>query len=116
MRAMRYHEYGEPAVLRLEEAPAPEAGPGQVRIAVGASAVNRMDIKLRSGALASRPLARPRIPGLDAAGVVVPVGERVTDVQDVGRVIGQGPCSRSELAVYAADATEHAVNSCVTPE
>ncbi|HLS62339.1 MAG TPA: NADP-dependent oxidoreductase [Ruania sp.] len=99
MRAMRYHEYGEPAVLRLEEAPAPEAGPGQVRIAVGASAVNRMDIKLRSGALASRPLARPRIPGLDAAGVVDQVGEGVTDVQVGDRVFGAGSATLAELAV-----------------
>ncbi|WP_022916778.1 NADP-dependent oxidoreductase [Ruania albidiflava] len=99
MRAVRYHEYGGPDVLRLEDAPAPEAGPGQVRIAVGASAVNRMDIKLRSGAMASTPLAHPRIPGLDAAGVVDQVGAGVTGVQVGDRVFGAGSATLAELAV-----------------
>lgn len=99
MRAVRYHEYGGPDVLRLEDAPAPEAGPGQVRIAVGASAVNRMDIKLRSGAMASTPLAHPRIPGLDAAGVVDQVGAGVTGVQVGDRVFGAGAATLAELAV-----------------
>src|SRR5699024_845403 len=99
MRAVRYHEYGGPDVLRLEDVPVPEAGPGQVRIAVGASAVNRMDIKLRSGAMASSPLAHPRVPGLDAGGVVDQVGEGVTDVQVGVRVLGAGSATLAELAV-----------------
>src|SRR5699024_9390923 len=69
------------------------------RIAVGASAVNRMDIKLRSGAMASTPLAHPRIPGLDAAGVVDQVGEGVTGVQVGDRVFGAGAATLAELAV-----------------
>src|SRR5882757_8500321 len=28
MRAVRFHEFGEPGVLRIDEIPTPEAGPG----------------------------------------------------------------------------------------
>ncbi len=99
---MRYHEYGGPEVLRLEDAPAPEAGPGQVRIAVEASAVNRMDTKLRSGAMASTPLTHPRTLGFDAAGVVDQVGDGVTGVQVGDRVLGAGSATLAELAVLDA--------------
>lgn len=102
MRAVRYYEYGDPEVLRLEEVPDPVAGPGQVRIAVGASSVNRMDLKLRSGAMAARPLARPRIPGLDAAGVVDQVGAGVSAVRVGEQVMGAGSGTLAELAVLDA--------------
>lgn len=99
MRAVRYHEYGGPEVLRIENTDAPEAGPGQVRIAVAAAAVNPMDLKLRSGVMASRPLARPRGTGLDAAGVVDQVGPDVTGVQIGDRVFGAGSATLAERTV-----------------
>ena len=39
MKAIRYHQLGGPEVLRLEEVPEPVAGPGEVRIRVGAAGV-----------------------------------------------------------------------------
>src|SRR5699024_293784 len=53
MRAVQYSSYGGPDVLELGEAPEPHPGPGEVRIAVEAAAVNPMDTKLRSGMFAS---------------------------------------------------------------
>ncbi|WP_147916437.1 NADP-dependent oxidoreductase [Ruania zhangjianzhongii] len=102
MRAVRYHEYGNPDVLRITDAPTPEAGPGQVRIAVGAASVNRMDVKLRSGAMASGPLRKPRGTGLDAAGVVDQVGPEVTGVQVGDRVFGAGSAVLAERAVLSS--------------
>ena len=40
MRAIRFHELGEPEVLRLEEVPEPEPGPGEALIAVHAAGIN----------------------------------------------------------------------------
>lgn len=99
MRAVRYQEYGGPEVLRIADAPTPEAGPGQVRIAVAAASVNRMDLKLRSGEMAPGPLPRPRGTGLDAAGVVNQVGPDVTAVQVGDRVFGAGSGTLAEQAV-----------------
>lgn len=45
MRRVRYHEYGGPEVLRVEEADVPEPGPGQLRIradVIGAHFVDRL--------------------------------------------------------------------------
>lgn len=99
MRAVRYHEYGGPDVLRIENTETPEAGPGQVRIAVGAVSVNPMDLKLRSGAMASGPLQRPRGTGLDAAGVVDQIGPDVAGVQLGDRMFGAGSGTLAEQAV-----------------
>ncbi|MEU5532467.1 NADP-dependent oxidoreductase [Streptomyces sp. NPDC020362] len=75
-RAITFSEYGAPEVLRLTEVTTPEPGPGQVRIRVRAASVNPLDMKIRSGLMASAVPARfPVTPGLDAAGVVDAVGE-----------------------------------------
>src|SRR4051794_41870534 len=58
MRALQFHEYGKPDVLRWTDAPDVHAGPGQVRIAVRAASVNPLDWKVFSGAMAGgEPLA-----------------------------------------------------------
>ncbi|AIG74529.1 Hypothetical protein AJAP_08110 [Amycolatopsis japonica] len=76
MRAITITQYGEPDVLRLTDAPLPEPGPGQVRVAVKAAGVNPIDWKIRSGAMAEvRPVDFPHILGLELAGVVDAVGE-----------------------------------------
>jgi NADPH:quinone reductase len=75
MRAWRVHELGEPVdVLRLDEVDAPLPGPGQVRIRVGAAALNYPDILLCQGRYQARP-PLPFTPGLEVAGQVTAVGE-----------------------------------------
>ncbi|MGC8919115.1 hypothetical protein AB7952_09140 [Streptomyces sp. PG2] len=65
MRAVRFHEYGEPAdVLRLETVPVPEPGPGRVRVAVHACGLAPADWALCRGLFAGslprgRRLRRP---------------------------------------------------------
>jgi NADPH:quinone reductase-like Zn-dependent oxidoreductase len=89
MRAVTYHEYGDPSVLRVEDVPEPHAGPGQVRIRVEAASVNPIDWKIRAGYLQQMiPLQFPAIPGRDAAGVVDEVGEGVTGITVGERVFG----------------------------
>ncbi len=65
--------------LRWGEAPEPEAGPGLVKIAVRASAVNRADLMQALGRYPPPPGASD-IPGLECSGVVVEVGEHVKRV------------------------------------
>lgn len=73
MRAVQYDRFGGPEVLRLEQVPIPEPGPGQVRIAVEAAGVNAMDAKVRGGQFGTIPM--PQRPGLDLAGTVEAVGD-----------------------------------------
>src|SRR4028119_1124285 len=68
VKAIRFHEYGGPEVLRFEEAPDPQAGPGQLLIRVHAAGVNPVDWKLREGRLQGAvDLTLPIIPGGDVA-------------------------------------------------
>jgi len=43
MKAIRVHEFGDPEVMRLEEAPEPQLSPEQVLIKVYAVGVNPVD-------------------------------------------------------------------------
>ncbi|MEV4188931.1 NADP-dependent oxidoreductase, partial [Streptosporangium canum] len=49
MRRIRYHAYGGPEVLTMEEAGIPSPGPGQVRIRAEAIGANFVDVKFRQG-------------------------------------------------------------------
>lgn len=66
--------------LLWTDAPAPDLGPGEVRIAVKATAVNRADLVQRSGGYPPPPGASDVL-GLECAGEVVEVGQGVTRVQ-----------------------------------
>jgi NADPH:quinone reductase-like Zn-dependent oxidoreductase len=74
MKAVRIHEDGGPEVLRYEEAPDPEPGPGEVLVRLRASALNHLDVWVRKG-LPSAP--KPHILGADGAGIRVDTGEPV---------------------------------------
>jgi putative PIG3 family NAD(P)H quinone oxidoreductase len=71
--------------LALREIPAPPIGPGDVRIAVAATAVNRADLHQRAGRYPPPAGASP-ILGLECAGTVVEIGPDVTDVVVGARV------------------------------
>jgi zinc-binding alcohol dehydrogenase/oxidoreductase len=81
MKAIRIHEDGGPEVLLYEDAPDPEAGPGQVLVRLRAASLNHLDVWVRKG-LPSVP--KPRILGADGAGVVEALGEGVS-----GREVGE---------------------------
>ncbi|MBO9326451.1 MAG: quinone oxidoreductase [Roseiflexus sp.] len=84
MRAIRVHEYGGPEVLRLEDLPIPEPGPGEARVKIAAIGVNFIDIYHRSGQYKG---VLPMTPGMEAAGVVDAVGPEVSDVRVGDRVV-----------------------------
>jgi NADPH:quinone reductase-like Zn-dependent oxidoreductase len=74
VKAIRIHEDGGPEVLRYEDAPDPEPGPGEVVVRLRAAALNHLDLWIRKG-LPSVP--KPRILGADGAGIREDTGERV---------------------------------------
>jgi len=67
LKAIRIHEDGGPEVLRYEDAPDPEPGPGEVLVELRAASLNHLDLWIRKG-LPSVP--KPRILGADGAGLV----------------------------------------------
>lgn len=78
MKAVGIIRPGGPEVLAVVEREARAPGPGEVRIAVKAGAVNPTDIGLRNRGDSDHP--PPWIPGMDAAGIVESVGQGVTRV------------------------------------
>lgn len=85
MRAALFHRHGGPEVLELGDVPAPEPGPGQVRIAVRAAALNHLDLFVRQGLPID--IALPHIGGADIAGVIDRAGPGVTGIAPGLRVI-----------------------------
>lgn len=78
MRAVRFHEFGGVDQLRVEDVPEPSPGPGEVKVRVGACALNHLDVDLREG-ISRFPLELPHIMGLELAGEIVEVGPGVSD-------------------------------------
>ena len=75
-KVVRFHAFGGPEVLRVDEVAVGEPGPGEVRIAVHAFGLNRVEAMSRSGIYA--PVRFPARLGYEAAGVIEAVGPGVT--------------------------------------
>jgi NADPH:quinone reductase-like Zn-dependent oxidoreductase len=103
MRALQYRAYRGPEVLEWAEAPDPQAGPGQLRIAVRAASVNPIDWKTTSGVMAGgKPMAGTGYLGSDAAGVVDQVGDQVSGVAVGDEVFGRGRHTQAQYALLGA--------------
>lgn len=89
MRAVRFHSFGEPEVLRVEQVPALRPPTGdRMLVRVEASSVNGTDLGLRRGDLKVATLGRmPFVPGFDIAGEVVQCGPQVTAFAPGDRVV-----------------------------
>jgi NADPH:quinone reductase-like Zn-dependent oxidoreductase len=86
----RFAEYGGPDdVLQVIDAPAPTAGPGQVRVVVWAAGVNPIDAKTVEGFMGDAiPLTLPAGVGSDVSGVVDQVGPGVSEFTVGDEVLG----------------------------
>jgi|UniRef100_A0A7C3ZBA0 NADPH:quinone reductase-like Zn-dependent oxidoreductase len=109
MKAIRFHSYGGPEVLVLEEVPRPQAGEGEVLVRVQAAGVNPLDWKVRAGLAKSwLPHQLPLIPGWDVAGVVEEVGPGVTAFTAGDAVYGMLDFQRDgAYAEYVASGIGH---------
>lgn len=89
MKAIVISRPGGTDVLELRDIPAPEGGPEDLVVAVRAAALNRADVIQRQGGY-PQPGPKPQfeVPGLEFAGEVVAVGERVEGFAPGERVMG----------------------------
>lgn len=85
MKALVVREFGGPDVMKVEDVPAPSAGPGQILIRVRAIGVNPVDTYIRAGMYARKPNL-PYTPHADIGGTVEAIGEGVTKVKPGDRV------------------------------
>jgi NADPH:quinone reductase-like Zn-dependent oxidoreductase len=85
MRAAIFDEHGGPEVVSVREVETPEPGPGEVRIRVGASAMNHLDLWVRRGLPIETTM--PHIGGSDIAGTVDARGAGVEDWEEGARVV-----------------------------
>jgi NADPH:quinone reductase-like Zn-dependent oxidoreductase len=89
MKAVRFHEYGAPDVLRQEEIERPSPGRGEALIRVAATSFNAVDAGIRSGARQGPfPVTLPHVPGVDVAGTVEELGDGATGVTVGEDVVG----------------------------
>src|SRR5258705_12243883 len=70
MRAAVCPGYGPPDVVRIEEQPSEPLAPGQVRVKVGAAAVNFPDVLLIANEY-QISVPHPFVPGSEFAGVII---------------------------------------------
>lgn len=87
--------------------PVPQPGPGEVLIAVAAAGVNRPDLLQRMG-LYPPPPGAPSIPGLEASGTIVALGDGVDTA-----MLGQPVCALLAGGGYAQYCTAP-VGQCLT--
>jgi NADPH:quinone reductase-like Zn-dependent oxidoreductase len=116
MKAVRFHEYGDPSVLRYEDVEQPVPGAGQVLVQVAATSFNGVDGNIRAGFMQGPiPVTLPHTPGIDVSGAVVALGEGVTSVQVGDRVVGflpmAGDGAAAQYVVAPAEALAPAPTS-----
>ncbi|MEV5255962.1 NADP-dependent oxidoreductase [Streptomyces werraensis] len=89
MKAVRFHEYGDPSVLRYEDVEQPVPGAGEVRVRVAATSFNPVDGNIRGGFMQGPiPVTLPHTPGIDVAGTVDALGEGVDGIAVDDDVVG----------------------------
>ncbi len=99
---IRFHKYGGPEVLQVEDDQVGDPGPGQVRLRQEAVGVNFIDTAFRQGIF---PAPLPSVAGVEGAGVVDAVGSGVTGLRVGDRVAYfLAPGSYAAVRLIDADA------------
>jgi putative PIG3 family NAD(P)H quinone oxidoreductase len=106
MKAIVLREHGGPEVLQFEDVPSPVFGAEDILVSVAATALNRADLLQRMGFYPNPFPSGPEIPGLEFAGTVKAVGERVTSWKVGDKVMGvvSGGAYAEELALHERQA------------
>ncbi|CAN7252664.1 NAD(P)H-quinone oxidoreductase [Bosea sp. LjRoot237] len=109
MTAIGFDAPGGPEVLKPQQRPVPQPGPGQVLVHVAVAGVNRPDVLQRMGGYAPPPGASD-IPGLEIAGRIVALGEGVSRYE-----VGDQICALVAGGGYAQYAVVHEDNALPIP-
>ena len=103
MRAVRFHTFGDPAVLRVDDVAQPAPHDTDVLIRATAASVNRADLGARQGHGGPIHVRRlPMIPGYDLAGEVAACGRKVTAFLPGDRVFALVGLQAGTTAEYVA--------------
>jgi NADPH:quinone reductase-like Zn-dependent oxidoreductase len=121
MKAVRFHEYGDPSVLRYEDVEQPAPGAGEVRLRVAATSFNGVDGGIRGGYLQGPfPVTLPHTPGIDVAGTVDALGEGAEDLAVGDAVVGflpmTAPGAAAEFVIAPAEVLAAAPTSIPLPD
>ena len=111
MRAWLVEEPGEPEAMKLGELPDPTPGPQEVLVDIKAIGINRADVIQRKGGYPPPKGFDPRCPGLEYAGEVVAVGERV-----ISRKVGDSVMGLIGGAAYAEQLVTHERDTLTIPQ
>jgi len=102
MKAAQIKNYGGAEVVVIQDVARPAVKAGHVVVKVQAAAVNPVDWKIRQGYLQQgMPLSLPITLGSDISGVVVEVGEGVTNLQVGDEVYGMASVWRGGSGAFA---------------
>jgi NADPH:quinone reductase-like Zn-dependent oxidoreductase len=109
-RVVRFHETGEPEVLKIEELEVAPPGPGEVQIRIHALGLNRAESMFRRGQYLEYPKLPARL-GYEAAGTVAAVGPGVQGFKAGDAVSTIPSFSLNAYGLYGdlANAPVHAV-------
>lgn len=115
VKIVRFHEKGGADVLRIDELPLPEPGPGEVRLRVKAIGLNRAEVMFREGQYFLEPSLPSKL-GYEASGIVEAVGPGV-DADLVGKVRSTVPAfPLNQYGVYGEVAIVPAAALAAYPE
>lgn len=115
-RVVGVTEFGGPEALQVLEVDAVDPGPSDVVVAVRAAAVNPTDTGFRSGGYGEFDWDPPYVPGMDAAGRVVAVGEAVDTVAIGDEVMAVVAPARPAGGAYTDLLTVPAAQVIAVPE
>jgi NADPH:quinone reductase len=93
-KAIRIHAYGGPEVMKWEDVPTPEPGPGEVLVKQDAVGLNYIDVYFRTGLYKAPTL--PITIGMEGAGTVAALGQGVT-----GLAVGDRVAYAGAIGAYA---------------
>jgi len=102
MKTQRFHAFGGPGVLKMEDLPRPDLGEEELLVKVVAAGVNPVDYKIREGKYpAVKVDDLPYVPGREIAGVAEACGGLVDDWKEGDAVFAMLGIDRGGYAEYA---------------
>jgi NADPH:quinone reductase-like Zn-dependent oxidoreductase len=102
-KVVRFHEFGGPEQLRIEELAVGAPGPGEVRIRVEAIGLNRSEAMFRAGAYGQAPNL-PSMIGYEGVGIVEALGSGVRGFSPGDRVCVMPNYRLGEYGLYGEQA------------
>lgn len=117
MKAVQINQYGDTSVLSVNEIENPVPGAGQVLVEVHASSINPFDTTIREGYMKEMiPLQLPVTLGGDISGIVLEIGQDVTNLAVGDKVYGQANVVAGNSGAFAELAVTSAGQVAKAPQ